>query len=76
MSLTSNSLLCERHFKPEDIISINSFTDNGIFEKRSLLSGVMPIILKPENSGLKRQMLNDDDDNLSLKKSKIDFTGI
>lgn len=68
--LTPTSLLCERHFKPGDIVSMKSFTEKGIIEERSLLPGAMPII-KPKKRILKRQKVNIVNNDLLIKKSKL-----
>jgi len=74
--LTLNSLVCERHFKPDDIVCLKSFTENEIIEKRTLISSAIPIILESKKGVLKRRIVNKANNNLSVKKSRIHSIGM
>lgn len=68
--------MCDRHFTSNDIIRLKSFTEDEIIEKRSLVSGAMPIILEPKKGVLKRRIVNKANNNLPVKKSRIHSIGM
>jgi len=55
---------------------LKSFTEDEIIEKRSLVSGAMPIILEPKKGVLKRRIVNKANNNLPVKKSRIHSIGM
>jgi len=71
--LTLHSLLCEKHFKTEDIVHIKS--DEGFLEDISISPGIMPIPL-PNLHASNRQQTNKTNNTLLVNKSEKHSIGM
>lgn len=74
VELTEHSVVCEKHFKSEDIITRQMFFhDKGLREIKSLKAGAMPVVIKKYPNATKRSKNNDE--SLIVKKVKTDIKG-
>ncbi|XP_050428566.1 uncharacterized protein LOC126838294 isoform X2 [Adelges cooleyi] len=74
LQLTENSVVCERHFRKEDVVYRKVFVPNsGITEVATLVSGAIPFVVETHAS-VKRPNSTINKDELS-KKHKIQLTG-
>lgn len=84
--MTENSVLCERHFKVEDLKSHSISTKTGELNIKTLISGAMPILIIPKertsklrsysSEGALKRLRSATNEELSVKKHKTRLIGM
>lgn len=74
VQLTEQSIVCEKHFKPQDIVTRQMFfPSKGLREIKSLVPNAMPNVPGYKSS---KKRSNNNNESLVAKKFKTDIKGI